>query len=98
MFSSFLSGACVGALTCCSKILFQTLNKYEGDYMYIDKVTYILIAVMVIIFTINIINLNLNTRLFSQLYVLPLYESFSICFNLVSGGLIIGEFQAYENK
>lgn len=46
----------------------------------------------------NLSNLNHSMSMFSQLHVLPIYESCCIFFNLISGGLILGEFALYTRE
>ena len=36
--------------------------------------------------------------MYSQLYVLPFYESSNICFNLASGLILMGEFDLYTTE
>ena len=42
-------------------------------------------------------NLNLTVSLYSQLIVMPTYECCMIFGTMLSGGLVLGEFQYYTN-
>lgn len=46
---------------------------------------------------INFYNLNITMSMYSQLYVMPFYESCSMFFNLITGIMLIGEGELYTN-
>ena len=47
---------------------------------------------------INFYNLNITMSKYSQLYVMPFYESCSMFFNLITGIMLIGEGELYTNS
>lgn len=64
--------------------------------MFTDPTTYVVFFAGSFIYILLVYNMNLNIRLYSQLYVLPFQESISIFTNLLSGGIILGEFSSYS--
>ena len=85
-------------MVCTAKILMQTLGKYEGKMMYHDWITYAAMLLFVMLYVTDIMVMNLSVSLYSQLYVIPLQETLIIVFNLLSGGLILGEFRSYSSQ
>ena len=64
--------------------------------MYRDWITYAAGAFFVIVYITDVMVMNLSVSLYNQLYVVPFGETLAIVFNLLSGGLILGEFYNYN--
>jgi hypothetical protein len=91
--TSVLSGCLIGLLTSNSKLFTESIKmSHTIPAMIINPYIYFFGGMMIILMSSAFYNLNLTMSLYSQLFVLPFYESCSICFNLASGLLIMGEF------
>lgn len=99
LLTSILSGCIIGLLTSNTKMFTETV-KMSSSYAstIINPFFYLFGGNMFICMTANFYNLNITMSLYSQLYVLPFYESCSICFNLVSGLMLMGERDLYSKQ
>lgn len=55
-------------------------------------------SLILLCIVVNVLNLNISMRYYSQLYVMPFHESCTIIFNLLSGLVLLGEFDLYTKK
>lgn len=98
---SLLCGASVGTLTCSTKMLMDSIALLKGqsaiEILMNPKIIFIGLLIPAAIVE-NIWTLNQSMSLYSQLHVLPLYESSCILFNLLAGGLILNEFSLYSHR
>ena len=96
MLTSVLSGCIIGLLTSNSKLFTESIKMCDSIAdMIINPYIYFFGGMMMLTMAANFYNLNITMSMYSQLYVLPFYESCSICFNLLSGLAIMGEFELY---
>ena len=96
MMTSIVSGCFIGLLTSNTKLFTETIKMSTSvAAIIINPFVYIFGGCMAVWMTMNFYNLNITMSIYSQLYVLPFYESCSICFNLVSGLVLMGEVDLY---
>lgn len=94
--TSILSGCFIGFLTSNTKLFTESIKMSPSiASALINPYIYFFAALMGISILSNFYNLNVTMSKYSQLYVLPFYESCSICFNLISGLVLMGEFELY---
>lgn len=99
LLTSVLNGTLVGILTSSTKLLTETIKNCEStSAIFVNPLVYIFWSVMVVAMVSNVYNLNVTMRNYSQLYVMPFYESCSIFCNLISGLVLMGEFDLYTGK
>ena len=97
--TSILNGCFVGLLNSCTKLLTFILRSTPEDQSTLcNPLFYLLWVLIVSSILANIYNLNLTMRYYSQLYVMPFYESCAIFFNIISGLLLMGEYQLYTRS
>lgn len=70
----------------------------EDEYVMANPVFLFFLALIILSIVSNITNLNLTMRNYSQLYVMPFYESCAILFNIISGLLLMGEYELYTRS
>lgn len=96
MITSMLSGCLIGLLTSNTKLFTESIRMSESiAAVIVNPFVYLSGAMVIACLSSNFYNLNVTMSMYSQLYVLPFYESCSICFNLVSGLVLMGEFELY---
>lgn len=99
MLTSVLSGAFVGLLAANTKLLTDTIKSSPSiEAAMLNPLFYLFSLNVTICLLSNFYNLNVTMSLYSQLYVLPFYESCVICFNLISGLILMGEYEVYTRQ
>lgn len=89
---SIMNGSFAGLMTSSTKLSSETINSNGSSYAILFFVSLIVLSQIVIL-----CNLNLTMRNYSQLYVTPFYECCAIFFNLISGLVLIGEYELYTS-
>lgn len=63
--------------------------------VFVNPFVYIFWGIAAAASVSNVYNLNVTMRIYSQLYVMPFYESCQIFCNLISGLALMGEYNRY---
>lgn len=94
--TSILNGSLVGILATTTKFLTESVKACEhmAD-VFVNPFVYIFWGIAVAASISNVYNLNVTMRIYSQLYVMPFYESCQIFCNLISGLALMGEYNRY---
>lgn len=99
LLTSVLNGCLVGILTSTTKLFTETISNCESAAaVFVNPFVYIFWGAIVVTMLSNVYNLNVTMRNYSQLYVMPFYESCSIFCNLISGLVLMDEFCLYTRK
>lgn len=78
------------------KLVQELLKNSDGmAEVFSNYLFYFLAANTFIGMFTNFYNLNITMSKYSQLYVMPFYESCSMFFNLITGIMLIGEGELY---
>lgn len=95
---AILSGLYSGLSTTITKLLIEVLNGLGTTREGYDPVPLIAVLSILIIWSTlyNVIKLNQAIAIYSQLKVVPAYQSFVIVGNLLTGGVILNEFQEFS--
>lgn len=96
LLTSLFSGCFVSIFLSHGKLV-QEFMKNSGDLgdALSNPLFYILAINTFLGMFINFYNLNVTMSMYSQLYVMPFYESCSMFFNLITGIMLIGEGELY---
>jgi len=97
--TNLLSGFFAGSTSVLGKIFLISCGHSKGSFgwAHIPSVWVSGLAIIVTIYS-NLFNLNLTVSLYSQLIVMPTYECCIIFGTLLSGGLVMGEFNYYTKS
>lgn len=95
LMSSALSGLFGGLAATFAKMLINVLSYYPPPEALFVPSVYLFSFLMLASVLSNLYNLNFAIGLYRQLLVLPPFESSVIFGNLLSGGIIMGEFYNY---
>lgn len=94
---SLVCGTFIGVLSCNTKLMIETVkNSNSALELFLNPFFYLFWSLICFALFTNVYNLNVSMRMYSQLYVLPIYESCGIFGNLISGGVIMDEFTYYR--
>ena len=86
-----MNASFVGLLTTSTKLFTETIEADDHSQV----IVLIFLSIMVTSLLTIVYNLNLTMQNYSQLYVMPFYESCAIIFNLISGLLLLNEYELY---